>query len=247
MGLVHNNQQWIVDFHTHILPEIDDGSDGVNVSLNMLKILEKQGVTHICATPHYYHSQETVSSFLERRNQSFKKLKSAICCQQSNAKPQILLGAEVSFYSGISQCNELDQLCLSGTKTLLLEMPFSDWNNCQVEEVISLVLERDYRVILAHPERFMGSASYWKHMQKLTSLPIALQIDADSLLAWRNRSKVLELLQQTSYPVLGSDCHDCSRRAAHLKAGRTVIRKKLGSEFLEYIDKVGIALIETNE
>ena len=44
----------MVDLHTHILPEIDDGSDGVDTSLAMLHREAEQGVDVVCATSHYY-------------------------------------------------------------------------------------------------------------------------------------------------------------------------------------------------
>ena len=43
----------MVDFHTHILPGIDDGSDSVECSIEMLKQEAEQGISHVVATPHF--------------------------------------------------------------------------------------------------------------------------------------------------------------------------------------------------
>ncbi len=43
-----------IDFHTHILPGIDDGSRNVEMSLRMLAAQREQQVDEIVATPHFY-------------------------------------------------------------------------------------------------------------------------------------------------------------------------------------------------
>ena len=54
----------MVDFHSHILPEMDDGADSVDTSLAMLRESFRQGVDLICATPHFYADEEDPKSFL---------------------------------------------------------------------------------------------------------------------------------------------------------------------------------------
>lgn len=48
----------LYDVHSHILPQIDDGAENVDVSVNIINTLYNQGVRHICLTPHYYTHQE---------------------------------------------------------------------------------------------------------------------------------------------------------------------------------------------
>ena len=57
----------VIDFHSHILPGIDDGSKNVEESLQMLRMMAKQGITHVVATPHFYPQHDTPESFLKRR------------------------------------------------------------------------------------------------------------------------------------------------------------------------------------
>mgnify|MGYP002089728718 CR=1 FL=1 len=65
----------LIDFHTHILPEIDDGSRNVEMSLNMLAAQREQQVDEIVATPHFYAQKDSVEEFLLRRQRSYEKLK----------------------------------------------------------------------------------------------------------------------------------------------------------------------------
>ena len=54
-----------IDFHTHILPGLDDGARDVEMSALMLKSLRDQGVERVVLTPHFYSDQPPVSSFIQ--------------------------------------------------------------------------------------------------------------------------------------------------------------------------------------
>lgn len=230
----------IIDLHTHILPKMDDGSQNAPMSVQMLKQLQEQGVEWVCATSHYYAHQECVEQFLQRRREAAFELGEALIEENVGELPAVRLGAEVAYFPGISQCPELEQLCLGGTRTLLLELSYTQWTPQQVEEVASLSLDRGYQVILAHPERFSHMRSYWKDMERMMALPIALQINADSLLHWGSRKLALELLNSTPRPLLASDCHNLTSRLPRLEKARLVVRKKLGVDILTRIDETAL-------
>lgn len=69
-----------LDYHAHILPGCDHGSDGLATSLKQVEMAASAGVKTICATPHFYPHKESVESFLRRR----KKLQG--CCSVSCLK-----------------------------------------------------------------------------------------------------------------------------------------------------------------
>lgn len=230
----------IIDLHSHILPYMDDGSQDLQTSIKLIRRLTEQGIDIICATSHYYARHESVATFLQRRKETNSKLRSAMACENDFALPDIRLGAEVAYFSGISRCAQLEMLCLEGTRTLLLELSYTQWMPQQVEEVASLSLDYGYQVILAHPERFSHMRSYWKDMERMMALPIALQINADSLLHWGSRKLALELLNSTPRPLLASDCHNLTSRPPRLEKARFVVRKKLGVDILTRIDETAL-------
>lgn len=230
----------IVDLHTHILPQMDDGSQNAPMSVQMLKQLQEQGVEWVCATSHYYAHQECVEQFLQRRREAVFELGEALIEKNVGELPAVRLGAEVAYFPGISQCPELEQLCLGGTRTLLLELSYTQWTPQQVEEVASLSLDRGYQVILAHPERFSHMRSYWNDMERLMSLPLALQINADSLIHWSSRKLALSLLSHAQSPLVASDCHNLTSRPPRLEKARLVVRKKLGADKLKLIDETAL-------
>lgn len=230
----------IIDIHSHILPNMDDGSQSAAMSLQMLKRLQEQGVKWVCATSHYYAHQERVEQFLQRRREAAFKLGEALIEESVGELPALRLGAEVAYFPGISQCPELEQLCLGGTRTLLLELSYTQWTPQQVEEVASLSLDRGYQVILAHPERFSHMRSYWNDMERLMSLPLALQINADSLIHWSSRKLALSLLSHAQSPLVASDCHNLTSRPPRLEKARLVVSKKLGVDILTRIDETAL-------
>lgn len=119
--------------------------------------------------------------------------------------PRVLPAAETAFFSGISGCPGLERLCIQGTRTLLLEMPFMEWSDYQLEEVAALVLDRGYQVVLVHPERFCAAGSNREKLRQLGELPLAMQVNARTLLRWSTRRLGLELLREASCPLLTID------------------------------------------
>ena len=57
----------VIDFHSHILPGIDDGSASVEQSIAMLRMEAEQGIDHVVATPHFYPQYDTPEHFLRKR------------------------------------------------------------------------------------------------------------------------------------------------------------------------------------
>ena len=142
----------MIDFHTHILHGIDDGSKDIETSLKMLKEEFKQGVTRVVLTPHFYASRNSFSGFLEERDRKFNELKERVKGEIN--LPKISLGAEVSYFSGISNCEQLKELAIDNTNYLLLEMPFAKWDKDTVKDVLKIGENLGLTVVLAHINRY---------------------------------------------------------------------------------------------
>ncbi len=239
----------VIDFHSHILPGIDDGSRNSEMSLEMLRRMRESGVDLVIATPHFYGSRRTLEQFLERRSESARRLLEAIentGAREDRLVPEILLGAEVAFYSGLTRENDLDRLCISGTNTLLLEMPFSVWTDFELNEVSSLCLDRGLNVVIAHLERYV-SFQPKEMLQQLQRLPVYVQINAGTLLRWQGRRQWLRMFKDGEAKLLGSDAHNLTERAPNLAEGREVIKRKLGQEVLDNIDSCARSLISVED
>ena len=144
----------LIDLHSHVLPSMDDGSDSVEMSVAMLRRMGEQGVDTVCATSHYYRRQNGIETFCARRAAALEKLRAVL----PEGLPRILPAAEVAYFPHMEE-QDLTPLCIQGTRTLLLEMPFSDWTDLQLETVETLVLDRQYQVVMFTPSGSVSAAT----------------------------------------------------------------------------------------
>ena len=141
----------MIDYHTHILPGMDDGSRGTSESIEMLLMSRRQGISKIIATPHFYAGENKPEQFLQRRLAAWNRLERCL----TDDMPEILLGAEVSYFEGISRTDATLLLRTEGTSLLLLEMPFVSWSSRVIQDVLQLNENPFVQVILAHIERYL--------------------------------------------------------------------------------------------
>ena len=166
----------MIDWHCHILPQMDDGSRDVAESISLLQMQAEQGVRTVVATPHFYANDESVESFLARREEAYGNLKEAL----TNALPTVVLGAEVHYYRGISRMPNLKDLCIQNSKILLLEMPMGRWSEDMILELVEMSSMGGIRLALAHIDRYW---SFQKHAvwKRLYECGILMQVNASFL------------------------------------------------------------------
>ncbi len=230
----------IVDFHAHILPGIDDGSRNPDMTAQMLKSAAEQGIKTIVATPHFYPDSMMFERFLRNRERAIQQTEPAAAA----CGIEILPGAEVTFFTGIGRADRLDSLCIANTRLLLLEMPFRRWNMNDLQEVEAL-LQRGYRILLAHPERLMSFQTDRAVAAALLEMPVFAQINAESLTRMSARRTALRLMRSVG-SVLGSDCHDLTARPQNLMAGRRMVERRLKGEYLQQMDRLAWQLLQND-
>ena len=152
----------MTDYHS--LPGMDDGNRSVEGSLSLLREEVRQVSIPLFMTPHFYYSEQPQAFPWKRRFDSFQKLLPRL----DRSCPRIILGAEVQFFPGISDCEDLSLLTIGQTKLLLLEMPFSRWDRQTVQEMLLLGECRDVRVVLAHIDRYYTDqpVSLWRELSE---------------------------------------------------------------------------------
>lgn len=221
----------IVDFHTHILPGMDDGSDTAKCSRQMLSMLKRQGVTHVAATPHFYAMNDRPDRFLERREKAVDRLRSVM----EPGFPQLLVGAEVHYFQGISNCDDVRRLALGDTDHILVEMPYTPWTPAMLEDLSELKHRQGLTPIIAHVDRYMGPIRSHGVPQSLRNLPVVVQINTAVFLHPIRRRMALRLLQEGTAHILGTDCHNLTSRPPDMDQALMVIRRHLGDHMWEQI------------
>lgn len=223
----------MVDFHTHILPGIDDGSPNIETTLKMLELQKKQGIEKVVATPHFYLSSESVRSFLHRRNKAVRKLIDE--GKPDESTPKIALGAEVLLFPEIAGLADLEELCILGTKYILVEMPFFKWTG-MTYETLEKIRRRGFIPIIAHFERYLPIQKDKKMVENLIGCGCMIQANADFFCGTFSKRKGIRLLKKELIHLIGSDCHNLDTRKPNMDMALDYIKKRLGSPCLEDLE-----------
>lgn len=187
-----------LDYHAHVLPGCDHGSDSVETSRKQLAMAAAARVRTVCATPHFYPHKESIPSFLQRREASARLLRENLTADA----PQLQLGAEVLICDGMERLDGLPRLCRSETNELLLEMPFYQWPEAIWDTLYALCERRDIEIVLAHAERYSPEA-----IEQLIRDNVALQLNSECLTRPLHRKRYLTWIKNGSVKYLGSDIH----------------------------------------
>lgn len=218
----------MIDFHTHILPGIDDGSASPEESVQMLRALVQQGVDTVVATPHFSALKQTPVEFVEQRAQAYAAI------PQEEGLPRILLGAEVAYFNSMSRCEALSLLQAGNSGLLLIEMPFGAWSDRMIDDICAIEMQLGLTPVLAHVERYARKDQFPRY-QALLQDQVLIQCNAQFFLKGLEKRRALKMLASGQIQFLGSDCHNMTHRAPNIGDAVTQIRKKLGDAGVQYL------------
>ena len=224
----------MIDFHSHILPEIDDGSRSAEESIAMLKMEAAQGIRKVIATPHFYADQDSPEHFLQRRRNAQKRVKEALAgCKEP--VPEILLGAEVHYFSGISDVEVLNELTIENKKCILIEMPCCKWTQKMYHELEMIYINHGITPIIAHVDRYVSPLSTHGIPERLSDLPVLVQANAGFFLNRCTKTMALRMLRKSQIHLLGSDCHNLSTRPPRLGEAISAIQNHSGADLINAV------------
>ncbi len=197
----------MLDFHTHILPGIDDGSRSVEMSLQMLQREAELGIDEVISTSHYYATEGSPEQFLHRRERAWEKLRPHV----TSDMPAIRLGAEVQYFEGICAAEGIDLLRIEGSELLLLEMPTIDWSQRMLEDIMELNSRPGMQVVLAHIDRYLNFLPKGL-VGEFVEAGVLIQVNASFFTRWNTLGKAKKMLKNGQIHFVGSDCHSMGSR-----------------------------------
>lgn len=228
MSEAETRSRRVVDFHSHVLPNIDDGSSSLSMSREIMEETRRQKVKKMVASPHFYPNRVSLDSFLSNREKAAKALLSV---HDIDLCPSIFLGAEVAYYEGIGDSPFLSDLTIVGTNTLMIEMPFHKWSDKEISDVLDISLNSSFSVILAHIERYL----YWQDpdtINRLLDAGVFIQSNADFFINTETRNKALSMLKNNKIHILGSDTHNTDERPQRIGEAKAIIKESLGEDVI---------------
>lgn len=222
----------MIDFHSHILPDIDDGSKSVEQSIEMLRLCAENGVETVVLTPHCYYTEDSdIRSFIRQRNEKYRLFKKAVA-DSGEDLPELLLGCELHLNKLHAKSDYLKELAIEGTGYIMLEMPMGKWEPALYDAVYSVSL-KGLRPMMAHIDRY-----FYEHQSdfhNLFSLDLTYQVNCDSFLDKRMKKKMPYFFECGAIHVLGSDMHNLSTRTTNMAECERILKTKYGENCYRFI------------
>lgn len=229
------------DIHTHILPEIDDGSKTIDESLKIIKQAFKAGVTDIVLTPHYIKNTK-YNADNKKKQKLLKELRNKI--KENNININLYLGNEVfiddnfiSLYKEISTIND--------SRYILIEFPLTrKWYF--LEKALEIIRTNNLIPIVAHPERYLIYYKDYDFFQKLIKNGCLLQGNIGSLYGYyglKSKKMLKALLKNNMIHFIASDIHNKKSNLYRKNISKDLLKivksKEIVEDLLENnIDKV---------
>lgn len=221
----------MIDYHSHILPRMDDGPQSVAESLEMLHQSFRQGVDVMVSTCHFYADEEDPNSFVERRNTAFLKLQDEMLTR-AEGFPLIILGAEVLYFPGIAEADGVEKLTIGCRSTILVEPPMMPWTDSMLDEIMELGENLHCRPVIAHVDRFMNHLNDETLIDRVLAREMLVQVNGSYFLNPKTVKTAIRNLKNGKIHLIGSDCHNLTSRAPNLGQVRRLMREyRAESEF----------------
>ena len=224
----------VVDFHSHILPGIDDGSRSLEQSIEMLQMEKAQGIGHVIATPHFYAQHDKPEKFLRKRNEAEQLLRQEMARYPD--LPELSIGSEVYYFNGISDSDILSELTIDQKRYILIEMPMPPWPERAYRDLENIYIKQNLIPVVAHIDRYIAPFHTFRIPERLEHMPVKIQANASFFLEKSTRRMALRMMRQGIIQLLGSDCHDLKDRKPNLGEAVALIQKKFGPDIISYIN-----------
>ncbi len=213
----------IADIHSHILPGIDDGSENMEMTLEMLRNAERNGTREIVATPHY---------LLEYGDATINEVKAltkevAIAANKEGINIKIYSGQEIYYNESIIENFLQGNIgTINDSRYMLIEFPMHGFDSNIVDILYELQV-RNIVPIIAHPERYKPFREEPSLINKFIDAGYLFQMNSGSIEGkfGENVRKTASLyLENNIYNFIGSDAHNVESRNSGIGDAIEVLR-----------------------
>lgn len=223
----------MIDFHSHIIPNIDDGSTSMKDTINMINEARQAGFTEIISTSHYIQKYYDLDCFEREKILDIIKKKVS---EKKEINIKLYLGSEIYFTPEIIELVKNKKAStINNTRYLLFELPMNT-KPLFVKEMVYELMQNGYIPIIAHPERYSYVQENIRYIEELAGMGVLFQSNYGSIIGMYGNSakKTLKkLLKNNLISFLGSDVHRTGQIYPKIPKALKKLRKILSVEELE--------------
>ncbi len=232
----------MIDFHSHILPNIDDGSRSLNETIHILKEAQKAGFTKIISTSHY------IDGYYEANEDQRAKLLNEV--KENFQGMELYLGNEIYITNQMTDLlSEKKASTINNSKYVLFELPMNT-KAMDVKEVVFRLMEKGYVPIIAHPERYKYVKENIEYVRELADMGVLFQSNYGSSIGMygkKAQKTQKKLLEEGLIQFFGSDVHTVEQVYTKMPKILKKLRKIISEEELERFSTVNPQKVLNNE
>lgn len=216
-----------IDIHSHILPGVDDGSSGMEMSMEMLRMAAEEGISGIILTPHNKPWHRNMDR--SETDAAVDRLRDRI--REEGLDIKLYTGNELYYRSGLAEeLAEHRAATLANSQYVLVEFePSADYD--YIRNGIYALLMAGYYPIAAHVERYKNVCCDMGRVSELVGLGCFMQMNAGSIMGdcgFGIRRLARKMLKRRLIHFVATDAHDLDRRKPCLSKCAEYIGKKYG-------------------
>lgn len=236
----------MIDFHTHIIPTVDDGSRDVEETFDLFNEAKEAGFDKIILTPHYMEPYYISNKY---SNSSWIKALT-VGLSAKNIDLKLYLANEV--YISDEMVNLLKNETIStinDTKYVLMELPLNS-KPMNLYNVIFALQNQGFTPILAHPERYSFVQEEPELVIQLISKDVLIQSNFGSFVGqYGKKAQIIanKLLENNMVHFLGSDVHRTDSIYTEIPEAIKRINKIVGEERVKEITCLNPELVLANK
>lgn len=238
----------MIDIHSHLIYGVDDGSDSIETSLDILESLSNSGVTDIILTPHYIVDTNYTSKKLDNIVK-LKELQRQL--KNNDININIYLGNEIYIFDNICKLIKENKICtLNNTEYILVELPMSGIYP-EYQDIFVELQKIGFKIILAHPERYASFQDDFNKIHEMVNMGILLQCNIDSILGkygTKAKKTMKYILKNKLLSFVGTDIHSDKEDYTYIDKAKKQFKKYLTDEEIEIVfTKNAKEIIRKNE
>jgi protein-tyrosine phosphatase len=215
----------MIDIHTHLLPQIDDGSSDWDESLAMVRQAVRDGIEGAVCTPHVLNVLD--EPFESKVLFKFQQLQELI--KKNGIAFSVWLGAEIHCQAKFHPLSRMATIN-GNQKYLMMELPMGELPMDAGERLFKLTLE-GITPVLAHPERNALVIKNRDLVYQFVMQGVMMQINAGSLTGEFGktvRQTAFELVDRRMVHAVASDGHSAGTRPMLMRKARDLAADKWG-------------------